>query len=117
MPIREMLNDIGLTEQKWRILRVLDEEGPSELTVLAQGACLLLPSLTRIAKSLEADGLVQRRSDPDDGRKSVVQITQAGVDILTGNADRSAAIFATLEDRFGAERLEKLLDLLAELDE
>ncbi|MCR9055691.1 MAG: hypothetical protein NXI02_00005, partial [Rhodobacteraceae bacterium] len=47
-PIREMLSDCGITEQQWRILRVLEEFGPQDASSLAERACLLLPSQTRI---------------------------------------------------------------------
>lgn len=42
-PIRAMLGDFGLTEQQWRLLRVLSESGPLEATILANRAALLLP--------------------------------------------------------------------------
>ena len=45
-PIREILNESGISEQKFRVLRVVEESGPMEQTALAQQACLLLPSLT-----------------------------------------------------------------------
>ena len=44
-PIREMLATSGVNEQKWRVLRVLQEQGPMDLTPLAEEASLLLPSL------------------------------------------------------------------------
>ncbi len=43
-PIREMLSKSGISEQKWRVLRVVAESGPMDQTVLADRACLLLPS-------------------------------------------------------------------------
>ena len=42
-PIRAMLADSGVTEQKWRVLRVLEEAGEIEPTVIAREACLHLP--------------------------------------------------------------------------
>lgn len=57
-PIRAMLSASGLTEQQWRLLRVLSESGPLEATILANRAALLLPSQTRIVQSMEKRGLV-----------------------------------------------------------
>ena len=116
-PIRDMLAQSAITEQKWRVLRVLDESGPCEQTALAQQACLLLPSLTRMLQSMQAEGLVVRAPGDVDRRKSIVSITAAGRAVLRDHAADSAAIFADLESRFGAERLELLLDLLGELAE
>jgi homoprotocatechuate degradation regulator HpaR len=115
-PIRVMLAQSGISEQKWRVIRVLDERGPMEQTALAEAACLLLPSLTRMLRAMEAEGLATRASDPDDGRKSIVSGTPAGRQMLRDHAQTSAAIFADLEARFGAEKLERLLDLLEDLN-
>ncbi len=116
-PIRVMLSQSGISEQKWRVIRVLDEAGPMEQTALAQAACLLLPSLTRMLRSMEDEGLLTREVDGVDRRKSIVTITQAGRQVLEDHATESAAIAADLEARFGPEKLKQLLDLLEELTE
>ncbi|MGB1147647.1 MAG: homoprotocatechuate degradation operon regulator HpaR [Alphaproteobacteria bacterium] len=116
-PIRSMLADSGVTEQKWRVLRVLEELGEAEPTLIATEACLHLPSLSRILKTMEADGLIIRREDAQDRRKSSVAISPAGRQILTDHKDRSAAIFAELEARMGREKIEQILDLLEDLQD
>jgi homoprotocatechuate degradation regulator HpaR len=114
-PIREMLAQSGINEQKWRVLRVLDEEGPMEQTALAARACLLLSSLTRILKTMEGEGLLTRASDPGDRRKSIVSVTDKGRGLIRTHLPQAEAIFAALTARYGADRMEELLDLLEEL--
>lgn len=114
-PIRQMLATSGVSEQKWRVLRVLQESGPLELTTLAEQASLLLPSLTRMVRPLETEGLIRRAVPRTDRRKVIVAITPAGEDLIRRHAAESAAIFARVEARFGAQRLDTLLDLLDEL--
>ena len=114
-PVREMLSKSRISEQKWRVIRVLDESGPMEQTALGEGACLLLPSLTRMLRAMEDEGLLTRAADAGDKRKSIVRITDKGRKILSDHASESAAIAAALEKRFGAEKLEQLLDLLEDL--
>lgn len=114
-PIREILNESGISEQKYRVIRVLDESGPMEQTALAQQACLLLPSLTRMLRSMEEEGLLTRASDPDDGRKSIVTVTKKGCKILEDHAADAAALFGDLDKRFGEKRMEELLDMLEDL--
>jgi len=114
-PIREMLATSGVNEQKWRVLRVLQERGPSELTQLADEACLLLPSLTRIAKAMEEDGLISRTTPADDRRKTIATITPSGEALIRAHSAKSAQIFARIERDFGAKRLEDLLDMLEAL--
>jgi homoprotocatechuate degradation regulator HpaR len=116
-PIRVMLSESGISEQKWRVIRVLDEAGPMEQTALASRACLLLPSLTRMLRAMEAEGLLTRAPDAADGRKSIVSVTEKGRQIITDHVAESRAIFAELRARFGAEKIEQLLDLLEELSE
>ena len=114
-PIREMLAQSDINEQKWRVLRVLDEQGPLELTMLAHEACLLLPSLTRMTKAMEQERLITRVTDPKDRRRSITSITDEGRRLILDHADESNAIFARLEERFGRKKLDQLLDLLEEL--
>ncbi len=116
-PIRAMLADVGITEQQWRVLRVLEERGAMEPTRIAEQACLLLPSLTRILQKLEQRALIQRRQDESDKRKQIVQISAAGSEVIAQNLDTSIALTDQVRDRLGDERYEMLLDLLKELSE
>ena len=116
-PIRVMLSESGISEQKWRVIRVLDEAGPMEQTALATRACLLLPSLTRMLRAMESEGLLTRTADARDGRKSIVSVTDKGRKVILDHAAASKAIFAEIRGRFGSERLELLLDLLEDLTE
>ncbi|WP_170404997.1 homoprotocatechuate degradation operon regulator HpaR [Ruegeria arenilitoris] len=114
-PIRKMLADVGVTEQQWRVLRVLDEEGPQEPTHIADRACLLLPSLTRILQKLEAKGLIRREIHPDDKRRQIVDISAKGKQIIHDNIQVTVHLAEDLRTKLGPERHEALLDLLNEL--
>ncbi len=114
-PVREMLASSGVNEQKWRVLRVLQENGPMELTQLAAEACLLLPSLTRMVRPMEQEGLVTRSVPPEDRRKVVLAIAPGGEALVRTHSAQSRAIFAEIERKFGHDRLEELLDLLEAL--
>jgi homoprotocatechuate degradation regulator HpaR len=114
-PIRQMLSQTGMNEQKWRVMRVLDEGGPMEPTALAQQACLLLPSLTRILSVLESEGYIQRVPDDHDRRKSIVSVTAQGRDFLDMHVDQGNAILRGFEEQLGADRMNELLTLLDEL--
>jgi homoprotocatechuate degradation regulator HpaR len=114
-PIRQMLSQSGLTEQQWRVLRVLDEHGALEPSQLAKHAALLLPSQTRIVQSMAQKGLVERREHRNDRRRTVVEITAAGQAIINDNAAKAAEIAAQICDKLGTRRFETLLDILDEL--
>jgi homoprotocatechuate degradation regulator HpaR len=114
-PIRAMLADVGVTEQQWRVLRVLAERGAIDPTEIALHSCLLMPSLTRILKVLEAKAYVTRSSHATDGRRAVIKITAEGRALIERNIPQSNEIFAKLEAQYGKERIETLLDLLNDL--
>ncbi|NHB77934.1 homoprotocatechuate degradation operon regulator HpaR [Rhodobacter calidifons] len=114
-PFRDMLASSGVNEQKWRVLRVLQERGPLELSQVAAEAVLLLSSLTRMVGPMVEEGLISRMTPPEDRRKSVIAITPAGLALVNAHAAASAAILGRIEAEFGRERLETLLDLLEDL--
>lgn len=114
-PLRDMLSTSGVNEQKWRVLRVLQEKGPLELSQVAAEAVLLLSSLTRMIGPMVDEGLISRMTPPEDRRKTVVAITPAGLTLVNAHAGQSAAILGRIEAEFGRDRLEQLLDLLEDL--
>lgn len=116
-PIRGMLADAGVTEQQWRVLRVLDEEGPMDPTSIAERAVLLLPSLTRILHKLEGKGLITRKRDTTDRRRQIITATAAGSEIIAANMATSRDILKKLREQLGEERHDVLIDLLVELTE
>lgn len=111
-PIREHLKKIGLTEQKWRVLRSIEEMAPCEQSAIAHDACLLLPSLSRIIQSLETDGFIKREGDDKDKRRAIVSLMPKGQNILNENRWLYRDIEAEIEKRFGRDELKTLLDLL-----
>ena len=115
-PIRAMLSDAGVTEQQWRVLRVLVENGSLDPTEIAELSCLLLPSLTRILNTLEEKGYISRMPHPKDGRRLRISITNGGRDFVAGNMAESERITARLQEHLGEEKLESLLDLLNDLN-
>lgn len=115
-PVRDMLAGSPVNEQKWRVLRVLDERGPLDQNSIARAACLLLPSLTRILRAMEAEKLISRVSDPDDRRRSIAHIEPGGRAVLEAHADEATDLINQLRTALGAEKYEQLLDLLEELE-
>ncbi|WP_299616137.1 homoprotocatechuate degradation operon regulator HpaR [uncultured Tateyamaria sp.] len=115
-PIREMLAETGITEQQWRVLRVLAEFGVMDAKTLADRSSLLFPSLTRIAATLRDKGLVTQTRDDKDRRRQFIQITQAGQKIIDDRTVQAADIVAGFKSTLGAQDYETLLDLLARLD-
>ena len=115
-PIREMLAETGITEQQWRVLRVLAEYGPQNSSTLASRASLLFPSLTRIARTMQQKGLITLSRDDEDRRRQTIAITNVGQKIIDDKVDQAAQIVEGFKRRLGEEKYEELLDMLALLD-
>lgn len=116
IPIREMLVETGITEQQWRVLRVLAEFGTLDTKTLADRASLLFPSLTRIATTLRNKGLITQTRDDQDRRRQFIAITEAGQKIINDNSEQAANIVAGFKAQLGEADYEQLLDLLSRLD-
>ncbi len=116
LPIRDMLSETGITEQQWRVLRVLSEFGQLDAKTLADRSSLLFPSLTRIAATLRDKGFVTQTRDDKDKRRQFIKITAAGQKIIDDRADRAAEIVKGFKATLGDEKYETLLDLLGMLD-
>ncbi len=114
-PLRLMLADAGVTEQQWRVLRVLSEEGPMDPTSISERAVLLLPSLTRILQKLDEKAFVTRARDDNDRRRQVISITETGEALIEANVTVSREILQGFCDRLGQDKFDTLLGLLNEL--
>ena len=115
-PIRDMLTETDITEQQWRVLRVLSEYGMLDTTTLADRSSLLFPSLTRIAVTMRDKGLITQTRDDVDRRRQLIEITVKGQKIIDDRTVQTAQIVADFKTKLGSENYETLLDLLALLD-
>ncbi len=115
-PIREMLSETGITEQQWRVLRVLDEAGSMDTKTLANRASLLFPSLTRIASAMRDKGLITQTRDTVDRRRQMIALAPAGQKIIDDHRHRAGQIVDGFRTALGTENYETLLDLLGRLD-
>jgi homoprotocatechuate degradation regulator HpaR len=114
---RPILHARDVTEQQWRVIRVLGEESPLDASEVADRACVLAPSLTRIIKALEERALISRQRDATDGRRISLAIAPAGMAMIRDVTPAIQAVYAELEQSYGRDRIEHLLDVLDELTE
>lgn len=115
--IRPYLMEHGLSEQQWRVLRVLDEVGPLEPTELGERCVVLTPSLTRILAILEKRNAIHRKKHPSDKRKQIIHLTQSGQELIAQIAPKARKIYEELEEAFGKPQMNNLLNKLAKLSE
>jgi DNA-binding MarR family transcriptional regulator len=83
-----------ITDARLSVLFVLLNDGPQTLTSLSEHERVTPPSMNRTVNSLVDDGLAVRTPDPDDRRKMIIDITDAGQDVALETRRRRVAWFA-----------------------
>ena len=76
---RAVFAKVGLTEQQWRVIRVLQEYGELEFRDLSRVACIQPASLTGILTRLERATLVRRTRSRSDQRRLHLSLSRAGL--------------------------------------
>lgn len=114
---RPMLRGFGLTDQQWRVIRVLASCEQIEAFELSEQSMILPPSLTRILKNLENDGLIKRKKDAEDQRKTLIQLTLSGKKKYAQVVPESEKIYRDIENRVGKKELDELLKQLVNLNQ
>ena len=75
---RPLLEALGLTYPQYLAMLVLWEASPRTVGALGEALDLESSTLTPLLKRLETQGLVARTRDPEDERRVIVTLTQAG---------------------------------------
>lgn len=109
---RPVLQAHGLTEQQWRILRVLVEAGSLEPREIVHLCGISSPSLAGILARMEAQGLVSREGLAHDRRRQAVSATAKSRRLVRRMAPQIEAVYAGLEARLGAPAVDQLYAVL-----
>ncbi|MFJ5307136.1 MarR family winged helix-turn-helix transcriptional regulator [Streptomyces sp. NPDC088350] len=84
----------GLTMPERTALSQLDRAGPTTSSALAREAQITAQAMGATLNALRARGLVERRPDPDDGRRVVLTVTDAGRQALKDKRNARAELLA-----------------------
>ena len=80
--LRRVLPVDGLSLTAASTLHRLELTGACRLTELAGLEGVTQPAMTQLVSRLERGGLAQRRTDPQDGRVCLVEITDRGREVM-----------------------------------
>jgi DNA-binding MarR family transcriptional regulator len=103
--------------QTW-VLGRIDREGPASVSDLAQAMRVRPQSMAQTVGDLEAEGMVDRNPDPDDRRRALVSLTEAGqARIEADRAAREGWLVKALEELPDSDRetIERSVEILAQL--
>ena len=104
----------GLSPSQYNVLRILRAAGRDGLSCTEIGERMVTrdSDLTRLISGLERDGLVVRKTDADDRRRSINRITAAGREVLSRLDHDVAGAAKQTMGHLGRKRLSALLKLL-----
>jgi len=109
---RPVLNKHGLTEQQWRILRVLLDEDGLEPRELCERCLISSPSIAGVLMRMEEAGLIKRERMSHDQRRVKVTVTAATKKLGKRIAPIIAREYLELEKHVGVKQLQQLYDAL-----
>jgi DNA-binding MarR family transcriptional regulator len=112
--IRRQRTEAGPGVSQLTVLSRLEREGPASVSDLAAAERMRPQSMAQTVRDLEEAGIVSRRPDPADGRRSFVELTDAGVELLRATrAQREDWLTGVLDRELDARERELLRDALA----
>lgn len=115
------LSEIDLHPGQEFLLATLAERGPCAVGEIADHLGVEQPTITKMVRRLEPTGVIERRIDPDDGRRTLVSLTAGGRTRL----DQARELWhrldeittARLDDSDRAELLRLLREVRAALED
>ena len=115
--MREHTDTAGLTPSQTAVLSRLAKEGPDTASGLAQAERVRPQSMAATLQVLDERGLVARTPDPEDGRRRVVGLTDAGRRWVAGSrAARDEWLTRALSEDFTPAERRTIVAATALLD-
>lgn len=108
--LRQVQAEGELTLSESSALARLDRSGPATASALARLEQISPQSMGATLGALETRGLVERRPDPADGRRVVVSVTEAGLQLLSSRRNaRTERLAQALSTGFTRSEVEQLM--------
>ena len=107
-----IFRNYGLTFSKYNVLRILSNspDGKNTITITSRIMLVSGANMTGIAKRLEKDGFIIRRSDSSDERITLLEITPRGRQAIKNISAAKDELIETYLNGFGEDKKTKILD-------
>lgn len=112
---RPILNAQGVTEQQWRIVRALIEQGALEPRQIGDVCRISSPSLAGVLARMDEQDLVKRERMASDLRRVSVSATAKSRAMAAKMAPQIEAVYRTIETRVGSAFVEQFIGTLDRL--
>lgn len=109
---RPILNENGVTEQQWRVVRALLMHGPLEPRQLCELCQISSPSIVGVLQRMQEAGLVERERMAGDQRRVSVSATARSRALGRRMIPAIEERYSELEQLVGVETLNKAYEVL-----
>lgn len=109
---RPILGKYQITEQQWRILRVLYDQTELEPRELCDQCCILSPSMAGILKRMEEMGVIVKTPSVVDKRRVLVKISESFISTVEVIMMENQDAYMKLATTFDTDLLESLVEQL-----
>ena len=108
--VRRLRAEYAFPVAQASVLSRLDREGPQAASTLAAAERVRPQSMAETLGELQSAGLIERRPDPDDRRRSLVELTALGHErVLEGRGRREDWLAAAIAAELSPEEQRTLL--------
>jgi len=112
---RAIFGEYQLTEQQWRVMRLLWDEEACSLLEMAGKTLIPAPSLVGVVDRLSRDGLVERRRSEKDRRVVQVCLTEHGKKLEAEVTPAVEAAYSELTNKLSEETWQELYGALQQV--
>lgn len=115
-PYRDLFQEFGVTEQQWRVLRVLWEQKHLTSAQISNLTLLPSPSLVGILDRLERKDLVKRLRSTSDRREINITITNLGRELQSKVMPKVKLIQDQTREKLSPTEWKQINNILKKLD-
>lgn len=105
-------NGFDVGPEEWAILLILWNKGAQTPSVLADATIRDRTTVTRLLDGMVAKGLVKRDIDPNDRRKTRVQVSELGLSLKDGLVAVAQGLIAQTLDGLSSEDVDTTVQTL-----
>ncbi|MES4907329.1 MarR family transcriptional regulator [Streptomyces sp. NPDC000395] len=115
--LKETYDNEELTPTQTSVLSRLSKDGPASTSDLAAAERVRPQSMAATLGVLDERGLIQRRPDPDDGRRQLISLSESGTAYVDDKRRAGEGWLAkSLESGFTEEERQTIIEAMALLD-
>ncbi|MBM0125320.1 MarR family transcriptional regulator [Pimelobacter simplex] len=108
----DLLKPVGVTALQYTALTVLERRDDLTAAALARNSFVTTQSMADLVAALERRGLVDRFRDPDDGRRILIHLTDAGRTLLAEQRPAVEALEKRMLDGLGSAEVDAVREAL-----